>query len=435
MIQTSIHRRAGSKALVSGLVLAALMSASTMLTAKPAYAADFTVINTKDSGAGSLRQAIVDANATSGADKIKFNIPGTGVKTISPASELPKITDTVAIEGHTQPGSKGNTKQVGNDAVLNIELNGANVKGAPSGFATGLKIEAAGSRVTGMVINRFSRAGIELLGNDNSIEGNFIGTDPSGTVDRGNGVFGGVLVSGDSNSIGSNSSFGRNVISGNAMGIHLTDGATRNEVENNYVGTKKDGTSDLGNDKFGLSLLNASKNFIGGTGFDGTGRGEANILAFNGKGVRVQEVGQAATGNRLIANSIFANDDLGIDLGNDGPTANDTKDLDQGANGLQNKPALASATTSGSSTSVQGSLKSAPSKGFVIEFFSNPAGENEGKKFLGNKVVTTNANGVATFSFVPRQAVAVGQTVTATAMDSVAGNTSEFSAARVVVAS
>src|SRR5437763_967400 len=62
--------------------------------------ATFTVLNTADSGAGSLRQAILDANATANVpDQINFNIQAAGVQTIAPASALPDITDSVIIDG------------------------------------------------------------------------------------------------------------------------------------------------------------------------------------------------------------------------------------------------------------------------------------------------------------------------------------------------
>src|SRR5437016_5283227 len=89
----------------------------------------FTVLNTDDSGPGSLRQAITDANATpnaGGADQIHFNISGAGVHTISPASALPAITDPVVINGYTQPGASPNTLNIGDNAVVLIELNGTN---------------------------------------------------------------------------------------------------------------------------------------------------------------------------------------------------------------------------------------------------------------------------------------------------------------------
>src|SRR5438552_13420125 len=85
----------------------------------------FTVIDTSDSGAGSLRQAILDANAHSGADVIQFNVAGGGVHAIQPLSALPIITDAVTIDGYSQPGASPNTLAIGDNAVILVELNGA----------------------------------------------------------------------------------------------------------------------------------------------------------------------------------------------------------------------------------------------------------------------------------------------------------------------
>ncbi len=66
---------------------------------------DADVTTTDDSGPGSLRQAILDANANPGTDTITFNIPGAGPHTIAPLTALPEITDPVIIDGTTQPGA------------------------------------------------------------------------------------------------------------------------------------------------------------------------------------------------------------------------------------------------------------------------------------------------------------------------------------------
>src|SRR6266446_4509359 len=95
---------------------------ATILFVSPAIANTFTVTNTSDSGVGSLRQAILDANASSGPDTIAFNIPGSGVKTITPATTLPAITEQVTIDGYTQPGASMNTLANGDNAVLLIQL-------------------------------------------------------------------------------------------------------------------------------------------------------------------------------------------------------------------------------------------------------------------------------------------------------------------------
>ncbi len=99
----------------------------------PLAAATFTVTNTNDSGPGSLRQAIVDANANAGADTIAFNIPGAGVHTIAPATNFDTILEAVVIDGYTQPGASVNTDPVGTNAVLLIELDGSAMAGGDSG--------------------------------------------------------------------------------------------------------------------------------------------------------------------------------------------------------------------------------------------------------------------------------------------------------------
>ena len=158
---------------VAAIVLAAAVSHDAAL------AATYTVTNTNDSGAGSLRQAITDANASAGLDTIAFNIPGSGVHTITPGSVLPTITDPVVIDGYSQPGSSPNTLAVGDDAVLQIELDG---NGA--GYY-GLTISGGGSTIKGLVIGGwgFNSVVFDILTNGgNTIQGCFIGTDPTGSV-------------------------------------------------------------------------------------------------------------------------------------------------------------------------------------------------------------------------------------------------------------
>ena len=142
-----------------------------------------------------LRAAIEEANDTPGPDVINFKIGGTAaVKTISPTSPLPAITDPVTINGYSQPRAKANTKTSGNNAVLKIQLDGTN---AGAG-ANGLTITAGSSTVRGLVINRFSGDGIRLeTGGNNTTAGNFIGTDSAGTSALGN-AGNGVSIDGSS---------------------------------------------------------------------------------------------------------------------------------------------------------------------------------------------------------------------------------------------
>jgi parallel beta-helix repeat protein len=193
------------------------------------------VTNTNDSGSGSLRQAILDANATAGTQTIAFNIPGSGVITITPLSALPTITDPVIIDGTTQPGFAGTPI---------IELNGVNA----GSLSSGLVITAGNSRVRGLVINRF-RGGIDLTQNgSNVIEGNYIGTNATGSVAAGN-VFIGISISGGSNNniIGGATAAARNLISGNGFeGIRIFN-SSGNQVLGNFIGTNAAGTAAIPN--------------------------------------------------------------------------------------------------------------------------------------------------------------------------------------------
>jgi trimeric autotransporter adhesin len=407
---------------VLGLFLLTLLAAS-LLFAKPAHADTFNVTNTNDTGAGSLRRAIERANANRGADAIRFNIPGSGVKTISPTSELPSITGPVTINGYTQPGSRPNSRKTGaNDAIMLVEI---------SGTDSTLEIDASNVVVRGLVINRASGSGISIeSGAGSRIEGNFLGTDPSGTLDRGNSSFGVQIDGGGNHTVGGTSPAARNLISGNnSFAVEISDNSVGgNKVQGNLMGVQSDGTSFLGGARAGM-YIDAPNNTIGGTK-----PSLANTIANNfGEGIIVDLAGtRPDTGNRISGNSIFGNGLLGIDLDEDGRTENDPRDHDSGANKQQNFPVLTSAEVAGSTTTIRGTLDSVPStkrkeQTFIIQFFSNPSLEDEGKTFLGQKKVTTNRQGEASFSFEMDRALGLSEsTVTATATDA-RGNTSEFS--------
>src|SRR5215203_498113 len=229
MMHFTRNKMAANRLLALGVLLAALMAAL-MIAAQPSYASTtFTVKNTNDTGVGSLRQAMFDANVTPGADVINFDIPGTGVKTIAPASPLPTITGPVTINGYSQTGAHPNTRAVGSDAVLKIELNGA---GVPDG--DGLVIKASNSTVKGLIVNRSSNSGIVISGSGatgNRVVGNYIGTDASGTQKLGNSLCG-VCIYGANNTVGGATAAERNVISGNTLdGVRIASpDAQRNKV-------------------------------------------------------------------------------------------------------------------------------------------------------------------------------------------------------------
>ena len=269
----------------------------------------------------------------------------------------------------------------------------------------------------------------------NLVQGNLIGTDVSGTEALGNAH--GVIISFDasSNIIGGTTAEARNVISANkGFGVLFAgSGATGNIVQGNFIGTDIIGTTNLGNSSSGVGIFGGgtSNNTIGGTT-----NSSGNTIAFNGgDGVFVQFSG---TKNAIQRNAIFSNTGLGIDLDPDGVTPNDTGDTDTGANNLQNFPVLTSATSGGGGTTIDGTLNSAASAQFRLEFFSNsvcdPSGFGEGENFLGSTGVTTDGGGNASFAVTFPTPVPAGQFVTSTVTDP-DGNTSEFSECEQVASS
>jgi hypothetical protein len=335
----------------------------------------FTVTTTADSGPGSLRQAILDADAATSADEVRFAIPGTGVHTIRPLSPLPADTGGVAIDGTTQTGYVGSPI---------IELDGSSAGEEADGLVIGM-----GSRVQGLVINRFGRHGISItpgsglaarivrnfigtdsagdsaLGNEGdgvectvpagvtssamfvsenvisgngrygvraanvwlSMGGNYVGLNATGTSPLGNALDG-VHVIGGNATIGPErrrpSGIGRNVISGNGgHGVHVINGSA--SIRDNFIGTDAGGNTALGNARHGILLENSA----GGVGGGATGTwGEplGNLISGNrGHGILLMGAPVASATARgptqIVANRIGTNatgDPINTTLGNGG---------------------------------------------------------------------------------------------------------------------
>ncbi|HKU74629.1 MAG TPA: SBBP repeat-containing protein [Pyrinomonadaceae bacterium] len=618
----------------------------------------FVVTNNNNHGAGSLREAIINANASLGADTITFNIPGP-VKVISLLTALPDITEQVVIDATTQPGYAGTPlieldgTGAGNSASgLVIKAGGSTVRGLAIGNFLGtaaiwfrdcnnnliqanyLGIAADGATARrnahGIVLHNSSNnviggtspatrnvisgngGGIDIVGSANLVQGNFIGTNATGTVavpqgagvsifdlspvistdnliggtaaGAGNLISGnqtGISVSGNGSTIQGNligtdiagtsklpntngivaiglnilvggpASGARNVISGNSGdGVYLRGAG--NKLQGNYIGTDITGTLALGNTGNGViagtnaliggtapeerNIISANGNFSGnvalgennsgasatvqgnyigtdvsgtrslgvsraginvisnGNLIGGTVAGAGNVISGNGIGIQIGTFSGAGMGNviqsnviglnalgtgplpniqegiaisngssnntiggtennagntiafngaRAISilngagnvirrNSIFSNNGLGIDLGADGVTANDINDPDIGPNQRQNFPVITSVLSSANSTTIQGTLNSLPNTTFQIDFYSNavvsPSGNGPGAQFVGTAPANTDGNGNATINVTFPVGLPVGRVITATATDP-NGNTSEFSAA------
>jgi hypothetical protein len=492
----------------------------------------YSVTNPGDDGSsGTLRAIIEQVNSDSSPDTIDFNLPGTAPFVIQLMSALPQITNSVVIDGTSQPGYAGQPI---------VELNGNQAGGG----SNGLQLEVGNITIEGLIIDQWSGNGIQIdQGDDDLIQGNFIGTDSTGTQPDGNNGDGITLGTTSNDTIGGTTAQTRNIISANgAKGIHFIFGTnTGLVVEGNYIGTDVTGSQKLGNNANGIDLFaNASGNTIGGTaagagnviannngqgieifgggspnntivgnliGTDATGTvamgnngwgvdtgssgtlvlnnvisdnnsggvhpqasgivvqgneigtdftgtqplgnqgpgvdasssdvtigglsyGQGNVIAFNGvfgqPGVIVEN---GSTGVSIESNSIFSNGGLGIDLGNDGVTMNHPGASNFGPNNDQNFPVLSNALTFGGSTVVAGTLNSAPSSTYTIQFFDNanadPSGYGEGQTLIGTTTVNSDASGNASFSPSFMTVVNAGDSISATATDS-SGDTSEF---------
>ena len=430
------------KTVVSGRCPNLLTLAALLLTAGLANAGTFTVINANDSLAGSLRQAILDANALAGLDTINFNIPGSTLHTINLTSALPTITDPVFLDGFTQPGSRMNSKPDGNDAIILVELNGTGAGGS----AGGLTLTAGNSTIRGLVINRFLGDGLTLRTNGgNTIQGNFIGTNSAGTTALGNGFTGLFIDGGANNLIGGTSPGERNVISASGFAGIALGGSTgmNNTIEGNFIGANAAGLAPLGNGNQGIYIgltsgvssgipsnnivgggTSGARNIISGnnggvllssgtsgnliqgnyigtdvTGTASIGNSSTGIVVTDSSnniiGLKADGTGAAnlvafngnkgvvidgsGTGNAIRGNSIFSNSGgAGIDLADDGVTVNDAGDADTGANNLQNYPVLSSAIYVSGNVTIKGSFNSNANTSFHLEFFGNKLLETSG---------------------------------------------------------
>ena len=285
------------------------------------------------------------------------------------------------------------------------------------GNSLGVSIESPNNVVggdelfDGNVISGSTGDGVALLSDGNVVEANKIGTDIWGVDALPNAN--GIRVAGSGNVIGGSSGFTGNLVSGNLFdGIKIDQPAGFDpfgtSVLDNSIGTALNGTDPLPNGDDGVSILNGSSSTIGASDPE-----YGNVIAFNGgDGVNVV----AGAGHSIIGNSIFENDDLGIDLADDGVTLNDANDVDSGANSLQNHPEITSAGT----TTVDWALDGRPFTHYRIELYGNGAScdvseSGEGETFLGSAYVWTDALGDVEDSTALTTAAAVGDLITATA--------------------
>jgi len=474
-----------------------------------ALLATLIVSTNADSGPGSLRDAInqVNTSQSTAITTIDFAIGTGGLQTIALQSPLPRINAPVTIDGSSQPGTLTTPR---------IEINGSAAGGAVIGLdllggsstVRGLVIDGFGPS-TGVSIE--PGVGIYLESDGDVVQGCFIGTDPTGTKASGNQV--GINVAdtdpGINPLIGGTTAAARNVISGNQTGIVLAGGT----VEGNDIGTDPTGTVAIpnatgitaiggffvsrpppgtaqgtiggsvagsgnlisGNSASGIVFQGGFNfltqgNTIGlgadgrvlGNGADGISfypvpdaigfsapvsyndpiggpeAGLGNTIADNkGAGVGIMASVDRSTLTPISVavrgNSIHDNGGLGIDLGDDGVTANPPQGPSGvGPNFFQAYPVITSVTDSGGSTTVDGTFDGSPVSSYTVDLYGNaaadPSGFGQGQQYLTSVTVITDGNGHGQFSttFPTPSGLPF---ITATTTDPVYNDTSEFSEA------
>lgn len=285
-----------------------------------AYAAVYPVTSNASSGAGTLAQAILDANGNPGADEIVFNLPG-GSTTITLTAGLPAITGPLAINGYSQPGAAQGSI-AGRTIVVRVD---GNSLGGNTDIFT---IAAADVSISGLAITRATRYGIYVQQGANNafIWGNYFGTDVTGTVgglgnsgaaiavNTGNGP-GGATTTGvvigvlDDNTNDANEG---NLICGSTGGNGEGDGVIfwntlNSRIAGNIIGLDKTGElNGFGNARNGILLTVTSNGNTVGTDGDGVSDAlEANIIGRNsGRGIL----------NFLSHNTVIAGNHIGITL-------------------------------------------------------------------------------------------------------------------------
>lgn len=487
------------------IAVATLFTHTLAVQAAPAV---FTVTNTNDSGAGSLRQAVLSANANSNPsdqDVINFSISGLGPHLIQLQSQL-TITQSVKINGISQPNSSDNTVawplpienqlriaitaasgnnpvQVQSDNVtlhglvfnrfdegtvkvidssnftftgnfINSDVNGlsalpslaqdqnahgieligaknAHIGGSlpkernilgycmkscitasssADNDATNLQIEGnyigiGADAITDLAEEGGTGPGIELAANtnnalihNNSIErishGGIQATDLENLTITGNRIMrlraDAITLRGVTNSsIGEDNGTDRNSISGvfNSRALNIVDSPNTSaiseniRVTGNYIGAMEDSSSPLGNES-GNIIVNDNSNYVAIS---------RNIIANSTYGIGV-DVTNNAQNVSITENSLYNNDELGINLNGGGADQNDQGDGDNGANGSINHPWYSSYQEQSGNTDIEFStdLKAG---NYRIEFYSNsvadPSGFGEGESFLGYTTITS----------------------------------------------
>ncbi|MEZ5729479.1 MAG: hypothetical protein R3E48_16705 [Burkholderiaceae bacterium] len=311
---------------------------------------------------------------------------------------------------------------------------------------SGATSNTIGGSVAGMgnVVSGNGQEGIEIGGeasDNNVIRGNRIGVSAGGTAlgNVGDGIF--VTGGADGTIIGgTGAAEGNWIADAGIVGIEVDGASTGTVIRGNRIGTDLAGTANWGSQESSVLIEGGAT----GTVVGGINAGEANVIAFGGQGgiwtANISLAGASTTGNVISGNSIYGAVGLGIDINNDGVTANDASDPDTGPNNQQNFPVITGALlgSTGTSMTVLFTLNSTPSTTFTFEFYAtntNDRGEAEAEIYLGTTTVATDAGGNLGANYTRFRGCDRTNPVmiTATARNTATGDTSELFAATTAV--
>lgn len=312
---------------------------------------------------------------------------------------------------------KGNNFMVGADGVtpLQAQLSIINLNGAD-----GVSIGGSGQYDGNLIQNSATGKGIDVFqqADDLVISGNQILGNQGGGISA---------VDSTNLLIGGSTQYERNIIADNDSNGIFIDNLSVGNIHNNYIGVALDGSTPLANELAGIYVTESTEVSVGSTSAD-----DSNIIANNG----TDGVGVAGSSSQvsILRNSLYDNDNLGIDLQDDGVTVNDQLDADAGPNNLLNAPKLLPPVVSGADTDVSYRLD-VPSGPYRVEFFSNTTydstGFGEGETLIGSDVVTSDGLGSQLFNVTISGNTHTNISATLTEVDgdtdSGYGATSEFS--------
>ncbi|MBK6725348.1 MAG: right-handed parallel beta-helix repeat-containing protein [Acidobacteria bacterium] len=331
--------------------------------------------------------------------------------------------------GTNRAGTAGLAGQIAGIIIADGAAN--NVIGGTSAGAGNV---ISGNSQTGIFLQLGQSSGA-MPPSGNKIQGNYIGTNAAGTAGIQNGLEG-IRIDSSSQTLvggfGNDMPAARNIISANGRnGIALNDGSTQNRISGNYIGTKADGETALGNTERGIRVGSSTS----GTIIGGPEANAGNTIAFNGSN-GISLTSDAGNNNIIDPNRIFGNVLAGIDIGENGFTPNDPADADVGPNKLQNYPTMTPSIVGGDLI-VSYWVDSAPQHstyggtGIYVEFFEADS-TGAGRDFLGSDhyLLSDYTNGtpgtrVKNLGNAAALGIVAGDLLTATATDA-EGNSSEF---------